>query len=125
MTAEDAISVGVGVGAGSGRFFFLLNSAGRARRRLSVTEGAFVGSREGANEGTASTETCKAPGVVTEGSNAVTAKDVVGSTVTEERNRLWPNSTKEVGACASPKAYPGFAAQSHGGGASNDGLSGK
>lgn len=123
--AVDAIIAGVGVGAGSGRFFFFLNSAGRARRRLSVTEGAFVGSREGASDGPASTETCKAPGVVTEGSNAVTAKDVVGSTVTEDRNRLWPNSTKEVGACASPKAYPGFAAQSHGGGASNDGLSGK
>ena len=34
-------------------------------------------------------------------------------------------STKEVGAWASPKAYPGLAAQSHGGGASKEGLSGK
>ena len=123
--AVDAIIAGVGVGAGSGRFFFFLNSAGRARRRLSVTEGAFVGRREGASDGPASTETCKAPGVVTEGSNAVTANDVVGSTVTDDRKRLWPNSTNDVGAWASPKAYPGLAAQSHGGGASKEGLSGK
>jgi hypothetical protein len=88
-------------------------------------DGIFVGSREGANEGPASTETCKAPGVVEDGSKDVIEKDVVGSTVTEERKRLWPNSTSEVGAWAKPKAYPGFAAQSHGGGASKDGRSGR
>ena len=111
--AVDAIIAGVGVGAGSGRFFFFLNSAGRARRRLSVTEGAFVGSREGAKDLPRRTlPSARRAG--TEGSRAVTANDVVGSTVTEERNRLWPNSTNDVGACASPKrrVAPRLAAQS-------------
>mmetsp|Transcript_13197 Transcript_13197/g.35017 ORF Transcript_13197/g.35017 Transcript_13197/m.35017 type:complete len:208 (-) Transcript_13197:1102-1725(-) len=90
-------SMSVGCGVGGGAAFFL------KRRRVGM-DGIFVGSREGANEGPASTETCKAPGVVEDGSNDVIEKDVVGSTVTEERNRLWPNSTNDVGAWANPNA---------------------
>ena len=93
---DASMSVGCGVGGGA-TFFFL------KRRRVGM-DGIFVGSREGANEGPASTETCKAPGVDRDGSNDVIEKDVVGSTVTDERNRLWPNSTSEVGAWANPKA---------------------
>ena len=49
----------------------------------------------------------KRPGVVTEGSKAVTAKDVVGSTVHgREETDSGPNSTNEVGHAAKPKAYP-------------------
>ena len=92
-------SMSVGGGVGGGAAFFFLNKARRFGR-----DGIFVGSREGANEGPASTETCKAPGVVEDGSKDVIEKDVVGSTVTEERNRLWPNSTSEVGAWAKPNA---------------------
>ena len=92
-------SMSVGGGVGGGAAFFFLNKARRFGR-----DGIFVGSREGAKEGPASTETCKAPGVVEDGSKDVIEKDVVGSTVTDERKRLWPNSTKEVGAWASPKA---------------------
>ena len=92
-------SMSVGCGVGGGATFFFLNKARRFGR-----DGIFVGSREGANEGPASTETCKAPGVVEDGSNDVIEKDVVGSTVTDERKRLWPNSTKEVGAWARPNA---------------------
>ena len=74
-------SISVGGGVGGGAAFFFLNKA----RRFGM-DGIFVGSREGANEGPASTETCKAPGVDTEGSNDVIEKDVVGSTVTEDKN---------------------------------------
>ena len=91
-------SISVGCGVGGGATFFFLN-----KRRVGM-DGIFVGSREGAKEGPASTETCKAPGVVEDGSKDVIEKDVVGSTVTEERKRLWPNSTSEVGAWANPNA---------------------
>ena len=90
-------SMSVGCGVGGGATFFL-------NKRRFGRDGIFVGRRLGANEGPASTETCKAPGVLVDGSNDVIEKDVVGSTVTEERKRLWPNSTSEVGAWAKPNA---------------------